>query len=513
MNINKRSYDDRYSPSRSDQNKKSHYSSSTSIQNFTTDGPSQSHNLHREQHMGKRPTFTSYLQVHNLPPIVKVLCEIIANTPSLSVEKVLEGTGIMVTQEDVEEVLKLSYGFPSPAVKFFRWSGHQLNDKHSPYAWNLVVDLLGKNCFFDAMWDAIKSMKREQLLSLATFASVFSSYVAANRVKEAVMTFEVMEQYGCPRDIIALNSLLSAICREGKTVDAWDVLHITKDKIRPDPDTYAILLEGWENEGDVSSARETFAEMVIDIGWDPINVPAYDSFLCTLIKGSAGIHEAIKFFETMRDRRCYPGIKFFKVGLNECLKNYDVRGAGLLWEAMVRRLGLQPDTEMYNSMIALHCHHNDIDIAKRMLDDMVYKGVFPDSQTYNVLFKFLIKSRNLRETSIVFSEMIKNECVPSLSNCNAAVRIYIDSDDPNMAVKVWKCMIDNYHSDLEETANFLVIGLRDLNRLPEAVKYAEDMIERRIKLTSSTLSKLKQSLVKERKQFVYEELLRKWKSH
>ncbi|MED6149862.1 hypothetical protein PIB30_066694 [Stylosanthes scabra] len=39
-------------------------------------------------------------------------------------------------------------------------------------------------------------------------------------------------------------------------------------------------------------------------------------------------------------------------------------------------------------------------------------------------------------------------------------------------------------------------------RVPEAVKYAEFMIERGIKLTSSTLSKLKQSLVKERKEFV-----------
>ncbi|CAK9150627.1 unnamed protein product [Ilex paraguariensis] len=99
-----------------------------------------------------------------------------ANKPSLSVEKVLDDTGIRLSQQDVEEVLKLSYGFPGPAVKFFRWSGHQLNDKHSPYAWNLIVEMLGKNRLFDAMRNAIKSMKDEGLLSLATFAFVFSSY-------------------------------------------------------------------------------------------------------------------------------------------------------------------------------------------------------------------------------------------------------------------------------------------------------------------------------------------------
>ena len=30
-----------------------------------------------------------------------------------------------------------------------------------------------------------------------------------------------------------------------------------------------------------------------------------------------------------------------------------------------------------------------------------------------------------------------------------------------MAIKIWKCMIENYDSDLEETGNRLVVELRD----------------------------------------------------
>lgn len=463
--------------------------------------------------MAKRPTFASYLGVPNLPPKVKSLCELIANTPSMAVEKVLEEAGILVTPEDVEEVLKLSYGFPGSAAKFFRWAGHRLNNNHSPYSWNLVVDLLGKNLFFDAMWGAIRSMKQEGLLSLATFASVFSSYAAAGRVQEAIFTFEVMEEYGCPRNIVALNSLLSAICREGRTVDACDYLGIAKGIVRPDPDTYAILLEGWENEGNALSARHTFEEMAMEIGWDPSNVPAYDSFLCTLIREPNGIHEALKFFDSMRDRRCYPGMRFFKIALDESVKCHDTRAAELLWEVMVGSMGLKPDTHMYNAMIALYCYQNDIDAARKMLDDMVYRGTFPNSSTYNLLFRFLIKGRKLEEASLVFNEMIKNECIPDRPICETAVRIYIDNGDPSMAIKVWKCLVENFDKDLEETGNLLVVGLHDLNRVQEAVKYAEDMIDRGIKLTSSTLSKLRQSLVNARNEFVYEELLRKWKSH
>ncbi|KAM1966061.1 hypothetical protein ACFX15_046328 [Malus domestica] len=467
---------------------------------------------HTQTPVAKRPTFASYLDTPNLPPKIGLLCEILAKTHTLSVEERLEETGVRVTQEDVEEVLKLSYGFPGPSVKFFRWAGRQLNDVHSPYAWNLLVDLLGKNCFFDAMWDAISAMAKERLLSLATFASVFSSYVVANRVKEAISTFECMSQYGCPRDIVALNSLLSAICRDGKTADAVEFLRVAKVKIRPDPDTYAILLEGLENEGNVDCARQVFSEMVIEIGWDPNNVPAYDSFLNTLLKGPDGIREAVKVFETLKNRRCYPGISFFRLALDECVKKCDSRGADTLWQAMVGRIGCQPDTSMYNLVISLHCRDGNVDLAKRMFDEMVYNGAFPNSQTYNMVFKLLIKDRKLKEASALFTEMVKNECVPELANCDIAVRIFLDFGDPYFAIKVWKCMIENYHSGLEDTGNLLVVGLRDLNRVPEAVKYAEDMIARGMKLDFSTLSKLKQDLFRARKEYVYNELLRKWKA-
>lgn len=460
-----------------------------------------------------RPDFPSFQDIPNLPSNVKSLCHLIATTPAAALEASLRSAAIAVSPSDVEQVLKLSYGFPGQAVKFFRWSGHQLRHRHTPYSWNLVVDLLGKNLFFDAMWDAIKSMHTERLLSLATFASVFGSYVAADRTAEALAAFEAMENYGLHRDTVALNSLFSAICKDGRTVDASDYLQVAKNFVRPDADTYAILMEGWEKEMSVVGAKETFAEMVIEIGWDPANVAAYDSFLCTLVRGRDGLLEAIKFVDSMRDRRCYPGVRFLKAALDECLQSHDVRTAQFFWEVLVVGKVVQPTTEMYNLMIVLHCYQSDTEAARRLLDEMVYQGVFPDTMSYNMLFQFLIKGRKLREASTVFAEMVKNECVPEQANCAAAIKVYVDNGDAFMAMKVWRCMVENYGKDLERTANFLVVGLRDLNRVPEAVKYAEDMIGRGIRLSSSTLSKLRQSLVKDRKESVYEELLRKWKAN
>lgn len=206
-------------------------------------------------------------------------------------------------------------------------------------------------------------------------------------------------------------------------------------------------------------------------------------------------------------------MRFFRVALEECLKLSDVKRAGLIWEAMVARNRFMPDTELYNMMITLHCYASNTDMAQRFLDDMVYNGAFPDSLTYNLMFQFLIKSRKLKEASVMFNEMIKNECIPNQANCSAAVRVYIHSKEPYMAIKVWKYMIENYEKELEETGNILVVGLCDFQMDPEAVKYAEGMIEKGIKVTSSSLAKLKQCLVQARKDFVYEALLKKCKAH
>jgi hypothetical protein len=112
----------------------------------------------------------------------------------------------------------------------------------------------------------------------------------------------------------------------------------------------------------------------------------------------------------------------------------------------------------------------------------------------------------------MFTEMVLNGCMPDQLNCDAAVRAYLDNEDPVMAINVWECLVDNYREDLEGTANLLVVGLLDNDKVLEAVMYAEHIIGRGIKLTSSTLSKLRQSLVKEGKESVYEELVAKWKA-
>ncbi|XP_010905883.1 pentatricopeptide repeat-containing protein At2g18520, mitochondrial [Elaeis guineensis] len=489
----------------SDPSKRPHARSPPAVARAPADDP------HR-----RRKTFPSYLDVPELPTKIRLLCEIIANThPASAVERALDDAGVRVSATEVEEVLKLSYSLPGPTVAFFRWAGSRhLAHQHSAYSWNLVVDILGKNELFDAMWDAVRSMRSERLVSVATFASVFSSLTAAGRPEDALTAFQSMDLYGLPRSTAALNSLLVAVCLEGRIATARTFLAAAAPVTAPDTDTFAILLEGCEKEADPRTAREVFADMIATIGWDPANVPAYDAFLTTLVRsGPVGLAEVFKFLDIMQKNRCFPGFKFFRDALECFVKNNDACGACLLWDLLAGRHGCFPDTAMYNSMITLHCYLNQIDNAHRFFDEMITYGAFPNSQTYNVMLQFFLKVRKLKEATAIFNEMVKNEFCPTAANCASAIRIFLDSKDWEMAVKVWKCMVANDLQPLEKSGNMLVEKLRDMDRLPEACKYAEDIIDRGIKLNSSTLSKLRQSLQKVGKGSIHDHLLKKWKSH
>ncbi|KAI4314600.1 hypothetical protein L6164_027489 [Bauhinia variegata] len=394
------------------------------------------------------------------------------------IESALSSTGIHPSPEIIHEVLTLSYNYPFSALKFFRWAGRL--QKHSAYAWNLMVDLLGKNQLFEPMWGAIRSMKQEGVLSIATFVSVFGSYYTAGRFNEAVMSFDLMDRYGIQPDVIAVNSLLSAICREdNQTSRALELFEKIKGKIPPDGDTYAILLEGWEKEGNPAKAKSTFGEMVVRIGWSPKNVSAYDAFLRTLVS-ELQIDEAIKFLKVMKEHNCFPGLKFFTTALDNMIKQNDSVNAIPLWNIMMGS-GVVPTLEMYNAMISLLCN-NQIDHAFQLLDQMVFQDAFPDFLTDNMIFECLVKNKKVRETGRFFIEMIKNEWPPTHSNCVAAITMLYDCDDPEAAHEIWSYMLENHVKPLDESANELLIGLCNLGRLSELRRCAEEMLDRKINM-------------------------------
>ncbi|WCJ28996.1 Pentatricopeptide repeat (PPR) superfamily protein [Euphorbia peplus] len=467
-----------------------------------------------EEHSPHQPQlhrYKTHLGVTDVYSSIKLFSDILTRTDLQDIESSLNSAGTAPTPEVVHQVLKLCYRNPTSAIEFFRWVGGF--QKPSPYAWNLMVDLLGKNRMFEPMWDAIRSMKEEEVLSMATFASIFGSYCSDGKFDEAIMSFDVMDKYGVEQDVVAVNSLLSAICCvDNQTMKALEFVERIKSKISPDADTYAILLEGWEKEGNAAQAKITFSEMVMQIGWSRSDVPAYEALLNTLIRASK-TGEALKFLKVMKDKDCLPGSKLFSHILDVLCKQNDHVHAVPVWDIMMSS-GLIPNFTMYNMMIGLLCSNNDSDNALRLLDEMVIYGAFPESSTYNMIFRSLIKNQKVSEAGKFFIEMIKNEYPPTHFDCAAAISMLIHGDDPEMAIEIWNYMVKSDELPLDESANALLNGLCNLRRFSEVKRFAEDMLDREINIYESTMAKLKNAFYKEGRSAKdkFDRLSKRWKS-
>ncbi|CAO2043046.1 unnamed protein product [Urochloa humidicola] len=445
---------------------------------------------------------------------VKKFLGIIDSAPTGEVEASLSGSGVSPTAEVAELVLnsRACYSRPKSAVRFFRWAARSV--AHTAYAWNLLVDILGKAAMFEPMWDAIRSMNQEGgggLVSVATFASVFTSYCARGNFKEAAAAFDVMGRYGLKPDAVALNSLLSAICRvEGGAETAREVFERTKAAVPPDADTFAILLEAWEKEGNAERAKNTFGEMVVRVGWDAANMPAYDSFLSTLVR-CGQFSEALNFLKVMRSNGCFPGINFFANAIDLLARKGDYANAVAIWHIMVSEAGLVPNFSMYNGMIALCCNVGSLDYALGMLDEMPLNGVFANSVTYNIILEGFIKHRKAREAESFLKEMSKNEQLPTASNCAAAISLFFKEFNPSAAINVWRCVVEHEINPAEDSARELILGLIDFGRLTELKKHADEMIDMRVELSQSTIDNMKRAFIKADKHQSYDHIARRLK--
>ncbi|WVZ86430.1 hypothetical protein U9M48_033209 [Paspalum notatum var. saurae] len=445
-------------------------------------------------------------------PRAEAFLDIIGRVPAGEVEAALSACGIAPTVEVAEQVLKsrVCYSRPKSAVRFFRWAGRSV--AHTAYAWNLLVDILGKAAMFEPMWDAIRSMKQEgsgDLVSVATFASVFASYCARGNLKDAIAAFDVMGRYGLKPDAVALNSLLSAMCRvEGRAEAAQEFFDRIKTTVPPDADTFAILLEAWEKEGNAVRAKSTFGEMVVRVGWDAANMPAYDSFLTTLLRAGQ-FDEAFKFLQVMRSKRCFPGIVFFANAVDLIIRKADYANAVAIWQIMVTEADLVPNFSMYNAMIGFCCNVGSFDYALGLFDEMPLNGVFANSVTYNAILEGFIKHHKAREAERFLKEMSKNEQLPTASNCAAAINLFFKEFNPSAAINVWRCVVEHNITPAEDSARELIAGLLDFGRLTEVEKQVDEMIDMRIELSKSTIENMKRAFAKANCHRAYDHIARR----
>lgn len=422
----------------------------------------------------------------------KRICGVMMSCPALALDTALNQSGIRVSPDIVEDVLKRFENAGMLAYRFFEWADKQRNYMHSVRAYHTMINSLAKIRQYQIMWDVVNAMRNKRMLNVETFCIIMRKYGRAQKVEEAVYTFNMMEKYDTPPNLAAFNGLLSALCKSKNVNKAQEIFESMKDRFAPDSKTYSILLEGWGKAPNLPKAREIFREMV-DMGCKP-DIVTYGIMVDILCKAGR-VDEAVGIVKDMDTSGCKPTSFIYSVLVHTYGIENRIEDAVDTFLEM-ERTGIMPDVAVYNALISAFCKVNKFHNVYRVLNDMDSKGLTPNSRTCNIILNSLILRGENEEAFRIFRRMIK-VCEPDADTYTMMIKLFCERDELSMALKVWKYMRLKWFVPSMHTFSVLINGLCERGNVTKACVLLEEMIEKGIRPSGITFGRLRQLLIKE----------------
>ncbi|KAI3417660.1 uncharacterized protein J3R85_014341 [Psidium guajava] len=398
--------------------------------------------------------YSSSESVRDISESLRKISKIMMSTPALALDTALDQSGIRVSPDMVEDVLKKFENAGMLAYRFFEWAGKQRNYSHSVRAYHIMIESLAKIRQYQIVWEVVNAMRNKNMLNVETFCIIMRKYARAQKVDEAVYTYNVMEKYGMPPNLAAFNGLLSALCKAKNVRKAQEIFDSMKQQYVPDSKTYSILLEGWGKAPNLPKARETFREMV-SAGCDP-DIVTYGIMVDILCKAGR-VDEAVGIVKEMDSTVCRPTSFIYSVLVHTYGIENRIEDAVQTFLEMERN-GIEADVVAYNSLISAFCKVNKFKTFFRRL----IKVCEPDADTYTMMIKMFCQRNELE-----------------------------------MALKVWKYMNSKRFIPSMHTYSALINGLCEKGSSPRACVLLEEMMEKGIRPSRMTFGRVRQLLVKE----------------
>uniref|UniRef100_A0A7N0UVE3 Pentatricopeptide repeat-containing protein n=1 Tax=Kalanchoe fedtschenkoi TaxID=63787 RepID=A0A7N0UVE3_KALFE len=333
---------------------------------------------------------------------------------------------VKLSQNLVERLLHRFKDDWKSAMGFFTWAETHSDYEHPPAAYDLMVDILGKNRQMSLMNSFLEDMRNSgNLITLNTVSKAMRRLCGAGQWEEAVCLFDKLEAFGLKRNTESMNLLLDTLCKEKKAQQARDVFVMLKPYIAPSAHTFNIFIHGWCKVGRVDEAEWTIEEMKgcgcrpcvisystiiefhcrqsnfrqvyalldkMEAQGCPANVVTYTTILCSLAK-SEEFDEAMKITERMKLSKCRPDTLFYNSLIYTLGRAGRVQDALHVFKVEMPNTRVLPSTSTYNSMISMLCHHGEEQLAFSFLKEIELSTVCkPDVQTYYPLLKYCFKS-------------------------------------------------------------------------------------------------------------------------
>lgn len=343
---------------------------------------------------------------------------VILNVENATVDAVVQSllsdrfcSQIQLTAKLVDHLLQNFGDDWKSALGFFEWASSHDGYKHSQFAQNRMVDLLGKMKQMDRMWDLLEKMHRGGFVTMETIAKVMRRLAGARRWKDLIKSYDELESIGFVRDTETMNLLLDTLCKEKKVEVAREAFSVLKSHIAPDAYTFNIFVHGWCSAWRIDEALWTIQEMK-GLGFSP-SVITYSTIVQAYCSRS-NFRKAYEILDRMMAEGCRPNIVTYTTLMNTLAKSGQL-GEALSVVDKVKSTGCEPDTLFYNSLINILGKADRLSEALHIFEvEMKLKGVDRSTPTYNTMISILCRHKQWKNALDVLGEMESSSCKPDL---------------------------------------------------------------------------------------------------
>ncbi|XP_057949495.1 pentatricopeptide repeat-containing protein At3g04130, mitochondrial [Malania oleifera] len=384
------------------------------------------------------------------------------------------------------------------ALGVFRWAEAQSNYKHTPEAYDLMVDILGKMKQMDKMRALLEEMRSGRLVMLSTIAKVMRRLAGAGNWEDAVRIFDELGTFGLDKNTESMNLLLDTLCKENKVEQARAIFLELKTHILPNSHTFNIFIHGWCKVNRVDEAHWTIQEMkghgcrpcVISYSTIiqsyccfynfnkvyelldemqtqgcPPNVVTYTTIMCSLAK-SEQFEEALQLADRMKSVGCKPDTLYYNCLIHTLGRAGRLQDAVHVFDVEMPKNGVAPNTSTYNSIIAMFCHRakeqKALNVLKEMEDSALCR---PDVQTYYPLLKSCFKRGKTDDSlSRLLNDMVnKHHLSLDLSTYTLLIHGLCRANKCEWAYHLFEEMISQEITPRYQTCHFLLDEIKQKN--------------------------------------------------
>ncbi|EEF40716.1 pentatricopeptide repeat-containing protein, putative [Ricinus communis] len=256
---------------------------------------------------------------------------------------------------------------------------------------NSILDVLVKVDI-----DVAREFYRKQMMGSGvqgddyTFAILMKGLCLTNRIGDGFRLLQVMKSRGVKPNAVVYNTLLHALCKNGKVGRARSLMDEIEE---PNDVTFNVLIAAYCKEENLVQAL-VLLEKSFSLGFVPdvVTMTKVVEILCN----AGRVTEAVEMLERVE----YKGGLVDVVAYNTLLRGFcrlgKIKVAHRFLKEMERK-GCLPNVETYNILISGFCDSGMFDMALDMFNDMKTDGISWNFDTYDTLIKGLFFGGRIEE--------------------------------------------------------------------------------------------------------------------